>query len=154
MTSTVPASDHRARYLRPIKLSIFFAVLGEAALFVVFGLILYPEGNIVNKLLWTVVFCGLGMGGAGGAMIVIFVVDRITGMKAILSTTLISVIMVGVACNYLCLTLDQTFRYFGGAENSALFISSSVIMSALGGAVIGWLCFTDRGRTYGRQLFG
>lgn len=131
----------RERYLRPIKLSIALSVLSEAVIFVVWGLILYPEGSIINKLLWTVVFCGLGMGSAVGALVALLVVDRLSGLPALIATTVQSVVILGVGCNLLCLNLDRHFLYFGGTENHLLFLGNGIVMSAAGGVIIGWACF-------------
>lgn len=43
------------------------------------------------------------------------------------------------ACNLLCCQLDtHYFRYFGGAESPVLFIINGVVMSIIGGAIVGW----------------
>ena len=57
----------RAQYLRPLWLGILFAVAGELIVFLVFGLLLNGPGSWQTKLLWTVGFCGIGMGSAFGA---------------------------------------------------------------------------------------
>lgn len=141
-----PEPITRASYIRPITLSIAFSVAGELVIFVVWGLILFPEGSIFNKLVWTLGFCGIGMGSAVGAAVVLFVVDRLDGLAAVLATAGIAVALLGVACNSLCLALDRHFLYFGGAEDMTLFLANGIAMAAVGGLVVGWLCFTDRGR--------
>ena len=146
ISQRVPAN--RVSYARPIKLSIALSMLGELVIFVVWGVILYPEGSVLNKLLWTVFFCGMGMGGTVGALIALFVVDRLDGLAAILATTLLSIGVLGGACNLLCLSLDEHFLYLGGAENRSLFVGNGIVMSALGGLLVGWLSFTERGRRH------
>jgi hypothetical protein len=143
--------DARRRYIRPLKLSIAASVLGESVIFVVWGVLLYPGGELLHKLLWTVLFCGVGMGAALGALLVLFVVDRLEGAAAVLVTAGLSAGVLGVACNLLCLQLDRHFHYFGGADNAPLFLVNGVLMASLGGAVVGWLCFTPRGRRVGAR---
>ena len=134
------------RYRRPLVLAIAASVSSEAVIFVVWGLILYPQGSILTKFLWTIVFCGLGMGSAVGAAVVLFVVDRLEGAAAVAATSLLSATMLGGGCNVLCYRLDtHYFHYFGGADSPALFIVNGVAMAAIGGAVVGWLLFTARG---------
>ncbi len=136
------------RYLRPLKLALLMSVGAEAGLFVVFGLILYPEGSVIHKLLWTVVFCGLGMGGALGASICLLVVDRLQGWAAVVACAALSMLLIGFACDYLCLSLDKHFHYFGGADNAGLFIGVSVALAGLGGALGGALLFTPKGQEW------
>lgn len=151
------AADHasaRERYLRPIKLGIALSVLGESVIFVVWGLVLYPEGSVVNKLLWTVLFCGVGMGSAVGATVSLLVVDRLEGWKAVAATTAASVLMLGVACDLLCLQLDRHFLYFGGTEDMGLFLGGGLAMSTVGGVIVGWACFLPSGRAAYARLAG
>jgi len=140
------ASSERTALLRPLKLAILFSVLGESIIFVVWGLVLYPGGSVLNKLLWTVLFCGLGMGSAVGALIQLGIVGRLDGAAAVAATTVLGVLVLGVGCNLLCLGLDQHFQFFGGLDNGPLFVWNGVVMSAVGGLAVGTLCFTRRGR--------
>lgn len=132
--------------LRPIKLSILFSILGEAVILLVWGMLLYPEGNLLHKFLWTIVFCGLGMGAAIGAIIALFVVGKWTGTYAVILCAELSGIILGLFCNYLCYNLDMHFDYFGGKETPLLFVINGMVMAIIGGAVVGWLCFTERGK--------
>lgn len=139
-------SDLAKQYLRPLQLSILFAVLGELIILIVWGVILYPEGSLLQKFLWTIVFCGLGMGSSIGALIDLFIVGKFKGFSAVVLTTLISVIFLGVLCNVLCYRLDMHFDYFGGKDTPTLFLVNGIFLSAGGGALVGWLCFSHRGR--------
>lgn len=132
-------------YLRPLKLSILFSVFGELLIFLIWGVFLYPEGDLLHKFIWTVVFCGFGMGSAIGALIVLLIVGKMRGFLAILFSMLLSMILLGILCNFLCHSLDMHFGYFGGEDTPALFLFSGFVSSALGGGLVGWLCFTDRG---------
>ena len=132
---------------RPIKLGIIFSMATELFIFILWGLILYPEGNMVYKFLWAVVFCGIGMGAAVGAMIQLFVVGRLTGYKAILTCSLLSVVILGVACNLLCMNLDSQFHYFGGVEDPVFFIAGGAVLAAVSGTFAGWLLFSEKGKS-------
>lgn len=140
-TSINPAS-----YLRPLYVAIAFSVAGEALILVVFGLILFPEGNLLNKVLWTLLYCGVGMGATLGALLNMFVVNRIKSVaSSLFATAILSALVLGVACNLLCLNLDMHFHYFGGHTNPVLFYVNGLAMSIIGGLMMGWLLFTARG---------
>ena len=62
MTEDVLIEDSRKKSNRTLIVSLCFSAIGEFLLFVVYGIILFPEGNLLYKFLWTVVFCGIGMG--------------------------------------------------------------------------------------------
>ena len=138
--------EAKLKYLRPIKLSILLSVTGELYLLIYYGLIQYPEGSIVLKFLWTVVFCGLGMGSTLGAFVNLLLVDKLAGYKAILATMLLSFLVLGVACNLLCLNLDQHFHFFGGHENPRNFLVSGIILAPVGGLILGLALFTRQGQ--------
>lgn len=150
----IEATDHRAhrelrkQYVRPLWIGIALSVTGELLIFLVFGVMLFPAGNILNKFLWTVVFCGVGMGASLGALIDLLVVGRWQGLPAIAATASLSVFLLGMACNLLCLNLDQHFYYFGGTDHLVLFLANGIVMAALGGVVAGMLLFTEQGRGF------
>ncbi len=135
----------RRQYLRAVYVSIALSIFGEAILFIIHGLILFPAGNILYKFMWTIVFCGIGMGASGGAFLVLFVVGRLSGVNALLVCTAFTTLAIGVGCGLLCLNLDRKFHYFGGSENSMLFMTNSLAFASVGGAIIGWLLFTGKG---------
>ena len=132
-------------YLRPLKLAIIFSVLGEAAILLIWGVILYPEGSLLHKFLWTIVFCGIGMGAAAGVFIDFLVVGKLNGLPAIIATAFISFVLLGLFCNFLCFNLDMHFDFFGGHNTPNSFIWNGIVMATLGGIFVGWLCFTDKG---------
>jgi len=151
MATTVhPVAEQsgRSRYLRPLWLVTALTVSAELIIFLIWGVWLYPDGNLLYKFLWAVVFCGIGMGAVVGMMLNMIVVDRWQGWKAIAATTAISIVVLGVICDTLCLSLDNVFGYFGGAENPALFLGNGLIMSAIGGLVVGYLLFTQKGEAW------
>ena len=85
------------------------------------------------------------MGSTIGAAVAVFVEGRLRGARAVVATTLISLVLLGLLCNLLCFNLDHQFHFFGGHENSPLFILNGMVMSAGGGLVLGYLLYTDRG---------
>ena len=147
MEDTVQAArDVAQRQRRALWLSIALSMLGELTILLVWGIFLYPAGDLATKFLWTVVVCGLGMGSTIGALLVLLVVGRLWGAAAIAASTVLSTLVLGVGCNLLCFQLDTHFFHsFGGAENSGLFLWNGVFMAAVGGAITGWLVFTDSG---------
>ena len=144
--TTITLTDQRKQFLRPLQVSIALSMSGEFIIFLIFGLILFPAGNWVNKFLWTVVFCGIGMGATLGAFINLFVVQRWQGVKAIIATTLLSIGLLGIACDLLCLSLDRQFQYFGGTIHSDVFLINGMVMATIGGLFGGWLLFTEKGQ--------
>lgn len=136
--------EARKKYLRPLLVSMCISIVFELFIFILFGLILYPNGSVFNKLIWTIFYCGIGMGCVVGAWIDILVVDRFSGIKAVLATMTIAVLFLS-ACDALCLALDHKFRYFGGHDNPILFFVSGIIMSIIGGLIGGVLLFTSKG---------
>ncbi len=59
--------------------------------------------------------------------------------------------MLGLLCNIPCLRLDQTLHYFGSTGAGLLFIANGLGMSLVGGALLGWLTFTEAGRAFGPE---
>jgi hypothetical protein len=138
----------RKTFIRPLVVSIRITELGELLLLILYGVILFPEGSLIHKILWTLVFCGIGIGATLGACINILIVGRFNGVKAILLTTVASLIVLAIACNLLCLNLDRHFHYFGGTSNPFLFSLDGVFGSIIGGIVVGALLFTQKGNRH------
>ena len=136
----------RNQYIRPIKLTILMTLIAELSLFIVFGLILFPEGNAIYKLAWAGFYCGVGMGAATAALIIFLVVGRYEGMKAFLVGFIIAVFSLS-ACNILCLTIDQQYNFFGGRDAPGLFFWNGIAMIIPGSALLSWLLFTTTGNT-------
>lgn len=148
MNASNSVKNLRKRYLQPIYVCIGLAVIGEILIFTIFGLILHPAGNIVHKFLWTIVFCGIGMGSALGAFIIMFVIDRFIGIKAIIITTLLSFMLLGLGCDFLCFYLDLHFHFFGANVNPTAFLVNGITASILGGLIAGFLLFTNKGQRW------
>jgi hypothetical protein len=145
-TVSITKSEIRNKYARPLKVSLIFCIGGEFLLLLVFGILLFPEGNLFYKILWTLLFCGVGMGGALGSLITLLIVDRLEGQKAVWATVALSFVLLGILCDLLCLNLDSIFNYFGGSAHSLEFVIVSLVLSPVAGYLIGWLCFTAPGK--------
>jgi hypothetical protein len=139
--------DTREMFIRPLIISLLFTVVGEFLLLVIYGIILFPDGNMIYKVLWTLVFCGIGMGATLGTSINLFIIGRYVGLKAILVTILLSFLIMGVACDLLCLNLDLHFNYFGAQINPLLFSTGGMLGSLIAGAGIGGLLFSRTGQS-------
>lgn len=96
----------RRRYLRPIVVATAFSWVAELWLLLFYGVYLSDEGSLLYKIIWTLGFCGLGMGLALGALIDVLLVDRVSPRRAVWSTAALSFATLGVACNLLCMFLD------------------------------------------------
>ncbi len=147
MFENVPIEDTRKMFLRPVIVSLGFSVIGEFLLLIIYGILLFPGGNMVYKVLWTLFFCGIGMGTTLGAFINLFVIGRYSGRQAILITILLTFLVMGVACDLLCLNLDRHFHYFGAEANPLLFSLGAILGSVIAGAGIGGLLFSRTGNS-------
>jgi len=147
MPENVLDVDARKMFIQPLIISLLFSVGGEFLLLVIYGIVLFPEGNMMYKVLWTLGFCGIGMGATLGTGISLFIIGRYAGPKAILLTILLSFLIMGVACDLLCLNLDLHFNYFGAQTHPLLFSAAGLLGSLIAGAGIGGLLFSERGRS-------
>jgi hypothetical protein len=143
-TMTNMAREQRQKYRRPLLVCLSLCVGGELLLFVVYGLVLFPEGSAANKLWWAVL-CGIGMGATTGAFVDLLIVDRFEKGAAVMGTAGIFLVVTGIVCNVLCMELDRHFGYWGGPGHSVEFMLTGVVMSVLGGLLAGWLLFSERG---------
>ena len=152
MPENVLIEDTRKLFIRPLIISLFFAVVGEFLLLVIYGIMLFPEGDMIYKVMWTLVFCGIGMGATLGTSINLFIIGRYTGHKAILLTILLAFLIMGIACDLLCLNLDLHFNYFGAQTNPLLFSAGGMLGSLIAGAGIGGLLFSKTGQSIMERL--
>lgn len=157
MNNQPPADDFDdvgiwREFRRPVVVSIVVSAMAELVIFVVWGLILYPEGNWLQKLLWTVVFCGVGMGAATGALICMLIAGRLSGWLAIATTIIVSVLVLGIGCNLLCFSIDLHHHFFGAREGPVSFLLFGIVGAGVGGALVGWLLFSNRGPKWLDQL--
>lgn len=134
------------RFRRPIVVCTVGTLLSELGLLLVFGLWLFPEGSVLGKALWTIAFCGIGMGLAVGTAIGWLVVGRYDGLRAILATTGLSVGILGVGCNALCFSIDRQLNHFGAVDRPVLWLASGLVLSIVGGLLVGAILFSSRGQ--------
>jgi len=137
--------DESKQYKRPIIVAILLSLMGEIGLFVVFALLAYPEGSVLSKLIWAGFYCGIGMGATTGGLITLVVVKRFEGTKAFVAGA-ITAFLTLLACNWLCLTIDQHYNYFGGRDAPALFFWNGAIMALVGSVLLSWLVFIPKGQ--------
>ena len=88
----------RAIYIRPFLLFYVNSLIAEVVFLLVAIFIMSGTDDIINKVLWTLVFCPLGMGGAMGGIVNVFIVDKYYGSKAIYLTTVISCLLYTSRC--------------------------------------------------------
>ncbi|CAF4233463.1 unnamed protein product, partial [Adineta steineri] len=114
-STIVSAQKRRQYYLRPMKLFIGSSIGAE--LIFLFISICFFSGfkDIFYKILWTLFFCGIGMGSTMGTLINIFITDRYFNSKAIFGTLILGLIVFGT-CNVLCFRLDHHFDYYGAIK--------------------------------------
>lgn len=113
--------------------------LAELFYLVVWGMMLFPQGSLAGKTVWTLT-CGLAMGAVIGVATLVWVEFRYWGNAALWRAVLV-VAVVGSYCAVLCSRIDARFGYFGGQENTGLFIASGVFPAFVGGILYGWLLY-------------
>ncbi|KAE8373860.1 hypothetical protein BDV26DRAFT_271020 [Aspergillus bertholletiae] len=138
------AQKRRNVYLRPFLLFWLNSLFAETIFLAVGVFIMTGTRDLLYKVLWTLVFCPLGMGGAMGGLINCFIVDHYYGKKAAHFTGILSLLILS-ACNYLCYNLDRHFGWFGATEHP-LWFHWRYPMIWLVGYSNGLLLFTDQGQ--------
>lgn len=138
------ARKRRSLYIRPFVLFWASSMLAEILFLVVAVLFFSGWRDIVYKMIWTLILCPLGMGGAMAGITTYFLVDHYYGQKAVWFTALLSLLVFG-SCNYLCFALDHYFDYFGASSHPLWFHLRypAIFMS---GWSSGKLLFTDEGQ--------
>jgi hypothetical protein len=135
----------RADYVRPITVGITFTAFGELLIFLLWGLLLFPEGNVLAKLAWTAT-CGIAMGAVNGAVINVFVTGRLTGPQAIIACALIYFAVL-VYCTVLCYRVDLRMGLFGARPDPGLFLAGGFVPAFISSLPYAWLLYSERGRT-------
>ncbi|KAF7537304.1 hypothetical protein G7054_g3813 [Neopestalotiopsis clavispora] len=138
------AEKRRPVYLRPFLLFYLNSLFAELIFLAVGVFIMTGTRDLMYKILWTLVFCPLGMGGAMGGLINWFIVDHHYGTKAVHFTAILSLLVLS-SCNYLCYNLDKHFGWFGAAEHPLWFHWRYPMIWAVG-YLNGKLLFTDEGQ--------
>ncbi|CAD0187192.1 hypothetical protein RUESEDTHA_04104 [Ruegeria sp. THAF57] len=147
---TINLAQLRQKYMRPILLGIIGGLFAETMFLFVQGVLLYP-GKPVSVMMFWGVFCGIGMGGAAGIALNLFVVDRFEDQKAILPGTLAAFVPYA-ACGYFCYEIALNTGYYGAREMGLLFVAKNLVISFFGSLLIASLLFTQRGRAMLKAL--
>ncbi|BAE65461.1 unnamed protein product [Aspergillus oryzae RIB40] len=95
------ARKRRLIYIRPFILFWFNSLLAEIFFLLVATLFFSGLREMIYKVLWTLIICPLGMGGAMGGITNYFLVDYYYGKRAVWFTALLTLLVLG-SCNYLC----------------------------------------------------
>ena len=132
-------SESERTFQRITIIAVALTTGAEIVYFTVWGLFLFPEGNVIGKLVWTTT-CGIAMGLVIAALTFLWVEPRWRGGQAVLGAALVMA-AVGSYCAWLCSGIDAKFGFFGGSENTALFIASGIVPAVLGGLLYGWLVY-------------
>ncbi|UWR09558.1 hypothetical protein [Ruegeria sp. B32] len=119
--------------------AILLTTLAEVFYLVVWGMVLFPQGSLAGKAMWTLT-CGVAMGAVIGAATLVAIEPRYSGTAGLWRAALI-VTVVGSYCALLCSRIDARFGYFGGSEHAGLFIASGVVPAIAGGVFYGWLLY-------------
>ncbi len=123
--------------LTPVYYATALTLAAEALYLIAFGVVLFPSGSIAGKVLWSFT-CGIAMGAiVGVATIVLRPLCR--DRKSQLLVPAVVMAFVGSYCAFICSQIDVHFNFFGGGENTGIFILSGVIPSIIGGLLYGWL---------------
>lgn len=132
----------KLRVLLVIGVAVSMTLVAELFYLTVWGLWLFPEGNLVSKIVWTTV-CGIAMGAVIASLTLVFIEGVLQETKAIIGAAGI-VVLVGTLCAVLCSQIDRSFNFFGGQSHSILFILSGVVPAVFGGLLYGWLLYSSR----------
>lgn len=134
----------RSRYVRPLALAAVFTIPGVAMIFVLWGLVAYPDGDVVAKLLWSAA-SGIGMTVAIGLMVGFIVSGRYEGMIAgVISSFCYATVL--VAAILICYEVDMVLDLFGVRGDPGLFVMTSVVPALLTTPLYGWLLHGKAGK--------
>jgi hypothetical protein len=131
-------------YIRPFVLAAVFTVPGEAMVFVYWGVVHYPDGDIVDKLFWAAAI-GIGMAVAIGLMVGFVVGRRYEGTIAgiISSFCYATVLVAAILISYqVYVALDL----FGVRRDPMHFVLTGVVPTVLTTPLYGWLLHGKAGK--------
>lgn len=132
-------------YIRPLALAAVFTVPGQAMMFVYWGVVLYPDGDIVAKLLWTAA-SGIGMAVAIGLMVGFIVGGRYEGAIAgVISSFCYATVL--IAAILIIYEVDVARDLFEVWRNPMLFVLTAVVPIFLTAPLYGWLLHSDFGKS-------
>lgn len=128
----------RQRVIRVLGIAIAMTTLAELVYLLVWGLYLFPAGSVAGKVAWTLT-CGIAMGSVIGMFVLIFAEHRPARQAAFVAW--LATAGVGSYCAYLCSRIDIRFAYFGGEEQTSLFLLGGIIPAVLGGVLYAALLY-------------
>jgi hypothetical protein len=149
----MPADDHGAPVARgqpgagaisPILFAVLLTFSGEVLIFVVFGVLLYPGGDLLAKAWWTGT-CGIAMGLLIGG-IVLLLQAALRDRRALAVAAGLAYFTVLAYCVAICFAIDRHIGYFGAAEAPGLFIWSGLIAAAATAPLYAWCVYRGAGR--------
>ena len=144
-SAMISAQKRRQYYLRPMKLFILSS-MGAELLFLLISIGFFSGfKDIFYKIVWTLFFCGIGMGATMGTLINIFITDQYFNSKAIFGSFVLGLIVFGT-CNVLCFRLDHHFDYYGAIKYPIFFLSKGFLAGILGSLMNGYLLFSANGQ--------
>ena len=144
-TAVISAQKRRHYYLRPMKLFIASSIGGEF-LFLLISICFFSGfKDIFYKIIWTLFFCGIGMGSTMGTLINIFITDQYFNCKAIFGSLILGLLVFGT-CNVLCFRLDHHYDYYGAINYPVFFLSKGFLAGILGSLINGYLLFNPNGQ--------
>ena len=141
-------SPQLRRPARTIKLYIFLGWIAETT-FLFFGMFMFPQLHApwINRLIWTQIMCGIGMGAAVGALAYVAASGFKQGSRAALIITGLVAGTAYVVCGTVCYWVDALpgMDYWGSHENPPMFHYKGVIGGVLLGITGSWLLNTKKG---------
>lgn len=141
---TTPDDYKIAPYIPPFLLFWLSYLFIEAISLAVGIFIMTGTRDLLYKVMWTLVFCPLGMGGTMGGLINSFIVDHYYRNKVVHFTASLALLVLNT-CNYLCYNLDRHFGWFGASDHPIWFHWRYPTLWVIG-YMNGLLLFTDEGQ--------
>lgn len=145
LTTTLTDLSARNAYLRPVTVAVTFTFLGEMLILYIWGMNLFSDGALWRKAVWTFV-CGVAMGAVIGALVNLFVTERLDGRQA---AAMAGFIYFGVlaGCVALCFEIDRaTGGAFGAHDAPLLFILGGLAPAFFSAFIYAWLLYAPAGR--------
>ena len=134
----------RSDFVRPITVAITFTLFGETLIFLIWGVLLFPGGNLWHKAIWTGT-CGIAMGATIGGLVNVLVVGRLAGKKAAICSGAVYVAVLAL-CTLLCYRLDLALgSHFGAQKAPLLFLLGGLLPAFVSGVFYAWLLFSEEG---------
>jgi hypothetical protein len=138
------APMQRTDFTRPITVAVTLTFFGEAVIFLLWGVSLFPGGPLWRKAVWTGI-CGVAMGATIGALVNVAVTGRMAGRTAALCSGVLYFAVLAF-CTFLCFEIDlATGSRFGARQAPVLFIAGGLVPAFLSSFLYAWLLFSEPG---------